>query len=210
MPLPVPITAPVTLLLPERSLLPFKIDPITRAGPAIMSAAPITHGDRGTGPAAIPACGSPAITFWLRDNRAVMSCSRVAVRRAHMRGISLAQDFCNSAANRLVELAEQQNEGSAYEKQIHHHRIVDLRIGICRGFAHERRHRDRERLRRPGGQSVCAPATTAGLLRSSSARWRRRLSELRLFRAAVSLRCGPPFRRSTRFSPFSSLAVTRP
>ena len=72
MPLPVLITAPVTPLLPDRWLSPFKIDPTTRAAPAITSGAATTHGVPAIGPAATPASGSPAITLWLRDNRAVL------------------------------------------------------------------------------------------------------------------------------------------
>src|ERR1051325_2434579 len=45
-------------------LLPFKIDRTTRTALATTSGASITHGVPATGPAATPASGIQAITFW--------------------------------------------------------------------------------------------------------------------------------------------------
>src|ERR1051325_7403050 len=56
-------TAQVTALQ-LLSLSTFKIDPTTRAAPAIMWSAPITRGAPATGLADIPESGSLVTTFW--------------------------------------------------------------------------------------------------------------------------------------------------
>src|ERR1051326_8711350 len=57
------VRAPITALQ-RPLLLPFKIDRTTRTALATTSGASITHGVPATGPAATPASGFQAITFW--------------------------------------------------------------------------------------------------------------------------------------------------